>query len=377
MKSYIPTLCVTHRCNLNCIYCYQTHDFEHELSYEKACEIIDDIFATKPSDTYGISISFIGGEPLLRFDLLKEIYKYTHKKEYKEPVKFFATTNGTILTDEMKKWFEDHNEDFFLGLSADGTKETHNINRSNSFDKIDFKFFLKTWPKQSVKMTISELSIDSFADDVIFLHKMGFKEISGSNLAEGDFDWDTDENIKKIIPQLKKLCDFYSDHSIMKPCQMFQKAIWEKKKKKEYKKWCGIGENSVFYDTDGKKYPCSYLSPMTFSSEEIEKIQGIDFTDSDYFTDFECVEGCYIYPVCSHCAAANYQTTGEFGKRAKNKCKINKIVLYYVAEMHKNRILKNRKQYTDDTILYYTIEAIKEINQQYYPLVEEYIKKEL
>jgi len=64
----------------------------------------------------------------------------------------------------MKNWFTANNDLFVLGLSLDGTRNTHNHNRSNSFDDIDIDFFLKTYPNQGVKMTLSEYSLPQLTE---------------------------------------------------------------------------------------------------------------------------------------------------------------------------------------------------------------------
>ena len=138
---FSPTLCLTHNCNLDCIYCYQKHDTGVRMSFDTAKKVIDWIFLNIPSDTKGIEFGFIGGEPLLEFKLIKDIVDYVRAKDTEEQYIFYATTNGTVLTEEMKKWFEENRHQFVLGLSLDGLKETHDYNRSNSFDKIDFDFF--------------------------------------------------------------------------------------------------------------------------------------------------------------------------------------------------------------------------------------------
>lgn len=71
---FAPSICVTHNCNLNCLYCYQEHDNKN-MTIETAKSIIDWIFNHIPDyASGGIEFGFIGGEPLLEFDLLKEIY---------------------------------------------------------------------------------------------------------------------------------------------------------------------------------------------------------------------------------------------------------------------------------------------------------------
>ncbi len=57
-----------------------------------------------------------------------------------QPYICFATTNGTLIKDEIKEWIEQNSERFWLGLSVDGTKAMHNLNRSNSYDQIDTNF---------------------------------------------------------------------------------------------------------------------------------------------------------------------------------------------------------------------------------------------
>lgn len=98
---FSPSLCLTHFCNLDCIYCYQHHDKEKKMSFETAKKCIDWIFVNIPKDMEGVEISFIGGEPLVEFELIKQIYDYVNSINFKEPYIFYATTNGTLLDEKM------------------------------------------------------------------------------------------------------------------------------------------------------------------------------------------------------------------------------------------------------------------------------------
>ena len=60
---FSPSLCVTHKCNLKCIYCYQNHDKDNRMSFDTACKSIDWIFSNIPENMKGVEVSFIGGEP--------------------------------------------------------------------------------------------------------------------------------------------------------------------------------------------------------------------------------------------------------------------------------------------------------------------------
>lgn len=370
-KRFTPSLCVTHNCNLSCVYCYQKHDTYNRMSENVAKNIIDWIFENVPKETEEIIIDFIGGEPLLEFELLVKVYEYVKTKETTIPYTFFATTNGTLLDEKMKAWFTEHKKEFLLGLSLDGTKESQDYNRSNSFDLIDIQFFLKNWPNQSVKMTISEFSINYLASNIIFLHKAGFKNIMGTNLCEGIFDWSKDEYIKKLLPQLMELVKFYIANPELHPAQIFAKEIaYCEIVEKERKKYCGIGKSMCFFDTDGKKYPCAFTTPMTFSEEELKKILLTDFYDDENFIDDECYNKCYIYPICATCAGANFLQYHNFACRDKRKCKINKLIALFIAELSARRIVDNPTGYLkthNQNDLYFTIEAIKKIKELYLP----------
>ena len=115
-----PSLCVTRDCNLSCVYCYQKHDSNARMTLDTAKRCIDWIFNNVPSGISDVEIDFIGGEPLLEFDLIKEIIKYTCSKSQEYKYIFFATTNGTFLSSEMKSWFTAHKDCFWLGLRLDG-----------------------------------------------------------------------------------------------------------------------------------------------------------------------------------------------------------------------------------------------------------------
>jgi sulfatase maturation enzyme AslB (radical SAM superfamily) len=360
-----PNLCVTRDCNLSCVYCYQRHCTGQTMSLDTAQRAIDWIFANVPTYTDAVELSFIGGEPLLEFPLIKKIVQYVFDKEPYVPYIFSATTNGTVLDDEMKAWVTDHREFFLLGLSLDGKRETHNHNRCDSFDKIDIDFFLRNWPEQSIKMTLSEYSLNHLAEDVKYIHSIGFKEIGGVNLAEGGFNWDKDEYISALIPQLAQLVEFYVENDTLKPCQLFDKELNVcETRNKERKKWCGIGTGTPFFDVDGTRYPCSFITPMTFSQRDLAVIRATDFTKDENFIDDDCFDNCYIYPVCPTCSGANFLVNKTFKKRNRSKCRIQKLLALFIADMQAKRIAKNPSRY-DETTLFYTIEAIKQIRGRY------------
>lgn len=372
-KRFLPVICVTHNCNLNCVYCYQKHDSKSRMTFDTAQKCIDDIFTNIPTYAVdGVELGFIGGEPLLEFELIKKVYEYSHTKYPNVEQLFYATTNGTVLTHDMKMWLSEHRDSFVLGLSLDGTRDCHNINRSNSFDKIDTEFFLRNWPFQGVKMTLSEYSLPHLAENIKFIYSLGFKSVRGVNLAEGDFDWDDDKYIKMLIPQLSELVDFYLEHDELSPDQMFDKRLeYCEAKERQKKKWCGIGTGCPFFDVDGKKYPCPFITPMTFSQEELSVILSTDFEQDELFVDDDCFNNCYLYPICPTCSGANYMKNKTFKRRDKSRCAIQKLIALFVADLQAKKIVNNPQTYDEKTV-YHRIEAIKKIRAYYLADFEKY-----
>ena len=373
IKYYNPTLCLTHFCNLNCVYCYQNHDSVNVMSFEVAKKVIDSVIKTIPPDREGIVFSLIGGEPLIEFDLIKSIYNYAMSIE-SLPISFFATTNGTILNEEMKKWFYDRRNTFTLGLSLDGDRNTQNHNRSNSFDKIDKSFFANTWPHQGIKMTLSDYSMYHFANDIIAIHKMGFSNIRGVNFDEQDFNTPKEKYVKILAPQLEKLVSFYLQSFPKYHNQAFSKRIDIcARGRRMPRKWCGTGVYTPFYDCDGKKYPCPYMTPMTLDDKQLQTLSNIDFTDARLFTDQECMEKCYLYPICSTCAGANLKANGKLNCFNKSKCELTRLFAVFTAEYHAQNILSHPEAYPDERKLYYTIQAIEDIRERYYDMFTKYL----
>lgn len=371
---FYPNICVTHKCNLDCIYCYQKHDNNSRMSFEVAQKVLNWIFKNSPKGTKYIEIGLIGGEPLLEFDLLKEMVTYTKYLNPDIPYLYYATTNGTLLTDDMKLWFTRNKQFFRLGLSLDGDRDTHNYNRSNSFDKIDIDFFRNTWNGQSIKMTLSDYSLKRLAHNIKFIHSLGFP-VNGVNEFEGDFDWDKNEYIKTLIVQLKELATFYVEHDKLELNQMLNLNLhYCESKNRERKKWCGIGDGTIFFDVDGKRYPCPFITPMTFTQDEIKELQKIDYKNADNFIDEDCYNNCYIYPICRTCAGACYLSNKTFKKRLKSKCRTQKLIALFAADIQAKRIIKNPAQY-DKNILFHTINAIKKIKELYLDEFKEFFEQ--
>ena len=357
-RKFHLSIVLTNQCNLNCIYCYEQNKKAQHIKVDTVKKIITEYLNNENYDE--VEIDFFGGEPFLEFETIKTICEWVWSQQWRNKYIFFATTNGVLVHGEIKEWLRIHKKYFWVCLSLDGTRESHNINRSNSFDKIDIPFFKECWPKQTVKMTISKETIEHIYENIVYIHSLGF-DITGTNFAEG-IDWENDKYIDIVAQQLELLCKYYIEHPEIQPVPLINMAIHKCADVKEKRKWCGCGEHMAAYETDGRKYPCTFFTPMTFDKKCMQQIENTDFTCHNLFVDEDCNQNCYLEPVCNCCYGANMLVNGKINKRDRSKCELMKVRAVYSAALKAHKILNNPKE-TNET--QQTLTAIKQINKLY------------
>ena len=365
-KSKNITLVLTHRCNLDCVYCYEHHKNSCTMSAELAKKIVDDEL-TMNDGVSMVEFDFFGGEPLLEFDTVKEVVEYAIKKEYDKDYIFFITTNGVLLNEERKEWLRAHTDALQIGLSLDGTKDMHDKNRCGSFDAIDLDFFRTTYPEESVKMTVSKETLPDLAKGVIFCHNEGF-DVS-CNLAYG-IDWDSKENQEIFANQLSILAEYYLENPQIKPCAILDinriKSL-SSQGDRSYR-LCGAGYAMRAYDCDGTCYPCQFFLPICVGDEKAKAALSLDFSNfklADDQIDDKC-KTCFIRNTCPTCYGNNYATTGNIYRRDMRLCKMNIIQFQAIAYLAAKRFelgqLGDYKPDEQAAILKSALSIIKELS---------------
>lgn len=350
-------LTITEKCNLACTYCYEQNKTLKTMNYETAIEILDK--ELNLDDGYDeCEIQFFGGEPFLEFSLIQKVCEYIWNNNWNKKIRCFTTTNGTLVHNEVKKWLLENKNRFTCGLSLDGLPEAHNLNRNNSFEKIDYKFFINTWEKQYVKMTISPETLCMMADGVIYLHKLGFD--IDNNLAYG-VNW-TDEKYLDILEnELSKLTEYYIENPKIQPCRMLNLHLENIATNTKIPRWCGAGKGLKSYDVNGRVYPCQMFTPLSNSKVNYDEILKIDFDDKNTI-DSDC-NSCPIYNVCPTCYGHNYSATGSISKRDKNLCKLTQISTKAIAYLWFKKLSKYTREELNitDAKAVLLLEAIEKI----------------
>lgn len=253
-------------------------------------------------------------------------------------VRCMATTNGTILDATSKEWLRLNRDRFIVILSLDGGRETHNANRSGSFDRIDFSFIRDNWPRQRVKMTIGPGSLETMFDDIMQIRQLGF--CVNPSLAQ-EVDWDMDWAIPVLERELLKLIRFYLDHPEVNPCPMMAVSprhfahITEKVEQKA----CGAGTHNVAYDTDGHRYPCHAFITRFGKKYQQDVIEGL-FDDLCTKRGWQLSPGCIGCPInnwCEPCYGFNFGNRDDMGAFDPKHCAFNKLIVkanaYFYSQM--------------------------------------------
>lgn len=330
MKKRNVTIMLTNKCNLNCVYCFETNKGNREIKISTALEIIEkEMNGDDEYDT--IEFNLFGGEPFLRFDLIKQIYDYLNLGSYKKHWMIGLITNGTILNDNIKNWLKDHRKNISCTLSIDGNKEMQDRNRNNSFDLLDLDFFASTYERSYAKMTVSEHTVGGLCDGLLYLQQKGFFVNCG--VAYG-IDIDND-----FCDELSLQLDMYFD--CMKREEYDEKSsllrfpyesIYMSKGK--YFRTCDAGTVAKAYDIDGKIYPCYMFLPSSIKEEQIINLKNITFPDLEVNEEnvpIKCRK-CPIYSACHNCYCNNYKTNGSIYIPDEAVCKTSKLIMRKQAE---------------------------------------------
>lgn len=332
MKCKTIMLLVTYSCNLRCSYCYEPKTAFHQMSVADAKKYIGTILNTLDGNYDEFEVQFMGGEPLMAFEMIRDVSEWLWSHPQKIPLgMLFAATNGTLLNDEMKKWFTENKERFCLGLSYDGNQFMQDVNRSESSSLIDTDFFLNNWPNQSIKMTVSPQTLPHLYDGVVSLHSQGFANVAVDLAMGKNVLWEK-EHLVIFQDQLNQLATFYIQHPDANVVSLLSIDISKVISRDHSSKKCGCGEDLITVDYDGQQYACHLFSPIATTKALAKMSQSIDFSNHALFISDECKE-CFLSPVCVSCYGMNYTVNGNVSRTFPFSCAAFKLQFKFSCQM--------------------------------------------
>ncbi len=222
-ETVVKALClhIAHDCNLACKYCFaeegEYHGRRALMSYEVGKKALD-FLIEKSGNRHNLEVDFFGGEPLMNFQVVKDLVAYGRQQEklHNKRFRFTLTTNGLLLDDDIMEFANKEMDN--VVLSIDGRKEVHDHMRPSRNGKGSYDIILPKFIKLAesrnqnnyyVRGTFTHNNLD-FSEDVIHLAELGFKQISMEPVVSlpGEPYSITEEDIPKICDEYDKLAQY-------------------------------------------------------------------------------------------------------------------------------------------------------------------------
>lgn len=344
----VKALClhIAHDCNLACRYCFaeegEYHGRRALMSYEVGKKALDFLIANSGSRK-NLEVDFFGGEPLLNFQVVKDLVAYGRQQEkiHNKNFRFTLTTNGVLLDDDIIAFA--NKEMSNVVCSIDGRKEINDKMRpfrkgDGSYDLIVPKFQKlaesRGQDKYYVRGTYTRNNLD-FSEDVLHLADLGFKQISVEPVVAEETDSyalreedlpvlfeQYDRLAKEMVERKKEGKDFNFFHFMIDleggPCVAKRLS------------GCGSGTEYLAVTPWGDFYPChQFVGKEEFLMGNVD--EGITNTDlqrkfkkCNVYAKPKCRD-CFAKFYCSGgCAANSYNFTGDINNAYDVGCELQK-----------------------------------------------------
>ena len=331
----VKALClhVAHSCNLNCSYCFASQGryqgMSALMSFEVGKQALDFLMENSKGRR-NLEVDFFGGEPLMNFDVVKQLVAYarSREKEMGKNFRFTLTTNGVLIDEDVIDFA--NREMSNVVLSLDGRKEVHDRYRvdyagKGSWEKIVPKFqqLVKARNNQAYYMrgTFTHANPD-FLKDIEQMLELGFTELSMEPVvcAPDAPSALTKEDLPIVLEQYEKLAELMLQrHREGRPFTFYHYMIDLKGGPCIYKRvsGCGSGTEYMAVTPQGELYPCHQ-----FVGEEGFKLGDVwngvtntavqkEFASCNVYSRPECAD-CWAKLYCSGgCAANAYHASGS------------------------------------------------------------------
>lgn len=331
----VKALClhVAHSCNLKCSYCFASQGNFHGknalMSFEVGKQALDFLVAHSGS-RHNLEVDFFGGEPLMNWDVCKQLVNYARsiEKDAGKHFRFTLTTNGMLIDDDVIDFA--NKEMSNVVLSLDGRKEIHDRYRVDwsgrgSWDRIVPKFqkFVEARGDKDYYMrgTFTHNNPD-FMKDIDTMLDLGFTKLSMEPVVASPDDPValTEEDKKIVMQQYEELADRMLEREAEgNPFIFYHYMIDLTGGPCIYKRisGCGSGTEYMAVTPWGDLYPChQFVGEEDFCLGNVwEGVKNTElrekFRSCNVYQRPECAD-CWAKLYCSGgCAANSYHSTGD------------------------------------------------------------------
>lgn len=347
-KTVVKALClhIAHDCNLACQYCFaeegEYHGRRALMSFEVGKKAIDFLLLNS-GNRKNLEIDFFGGEPLMNWEVVKQIVEYgrSKEKEYNKNFRFTMTTNGVLLNDEIMEYC--NKEMSNVVLSLDGRKEVNDKmrpfrNGKGSYELIVPKFqkFAKLRENKDyyIRGTFTRENMD-FAKDVLEFADLGFKSMSIEPVVAQAEEYYAirEEDIPQILEEYDNLAvEYIKRHKEGKGFNFFHFNIDLQQGPCVAKRLAGCGSGTEYLAVTpwGDFYPChqfvgqdDYLLGNVDEGLLNTKVRD-EFKLCNVYAKDKC-QDCFARFYCSGgCAANSYNFHGNITDAYDIGCEMEK-----------------------------------------------------
>lgn len=346
-SNVVKALCllVAHTCNLNCSYCFASQGrFDNKtglMSFETGKRALD-FLVENSGFRRNLEVDFFGGEPLVNFDVCRQLVAYARsiEKEKKKNFRFTLTTNGVNVNDEVIEWA--NKECYNVVLSLDGRKDVNDRFRvdkagNGSYDRIvpNFQKFVKARGGKGYYMrgTFTHFNTDFTKDIFHMADDLGFSQLSMEPVVADPSSPGalTREDLPEVFRQYEILAkDMIRREKEGKPITFYHYMINLEGGPCIYKRisGCGSGTEYMAVTATGDLYPCHQ-----FVGDENYRLGNIwdgvtntalrdEFKLCNVYARHDC-DDCWAKLYCSGgCAANAYHATGDIHGTYEMGCEI-------------------------------------------------------
>ena len=320
----VKALClhVAHTCNLNCSYCFASQGNYHGeralMSYEVGKRALDFLIEHSGSRT-NLEVDFFGGEPLMNWEVVKQLVAYarTQEEPHHKKFRFTLTTNGMLINDDVIDFANREMDNVVLSL--DGRKEIHDRLRVDYAGKGSYDTIVQKFQKLAasrggknyyMRGTFTHANPD-FTNDVFHMASLGFTELSMEPVlcAPGDPAALTPEDLETVKEQYELLAEeMLRRKRAGKPITFYHYMLDLTGGPCIYKRisGCGSGTEYMAVTPWGDLYPCHQ-----FVGEEAYKLGNVwdGVTNLELREEFRACNA-YARPDCADCWAKLYCSGG-------------------------------------------------------------------
>ncbi|MBE6036999.1 MAG: thioether cross-link-forming SCIFF peptide maturase [Clostridiales bacterium] len=331
----VKALClhVAHTCNLNCNYCFASQGKYHGdralMTFEVGKQALDFLIKNSGSRV-NLEVDFFGGEPLMNWQVVKDLVAYARTQEpiYNKNFRFTLTTNGMLIDDDVIEFAnkEMHN----VVLSLDGRPEVHDRFRKDYAGKGSYETIVPKFQELAkrrdgkgyyMRGTYTHHNTD-FVKDILHMADLGFTELSMEPVVSSPDDPCalTEADLPILMEQYELLAkEMLQRKRDGKPITFYHYMIDLTSGPCIYKRLAGCGSGTEYMAVTpwGELYPChQFVGDEKYSLGNIwdgvlhPEVQE-EFRHCNAYARPECKD-CWAKLYCSGgCAANAYHATGS------------------------------------------------------------------